>query len=172
MTADAAKKVGRPSKFNETLSEKIIALAAEGKTNKEIADFVGISEKTLSNWKRDNQEFLLSLKEAKDAADDLVEASLFHRAVGYSHPAVMALRNSDGSETLVDIEKHYPPDTTAAIFWLKNRRPESWRDVQNLEHSGRDGLPIRVQALTRSQIEGAVTKLIDGAVKEEEEPFE
>lgn len=107
--------MGRPSKFNENLTQKILELAEQGKTIQEIADFVGIGETTLRVWMTDKLEFRVALKEARDAADQLVEASLYRRAVGY---------------------KDLAPDTTAAIFWLKNRRPHEWRDQSHVVHGG------------------------------------
>ena len=79
---------------------------------------------------------LLALGTAKEVLDERIERSLAHRALGYSHPAVKFMTVSDehGShiERLEYIE-HYPPDTAAMCFWLKNRRPDRWRDVQNIE---------------------------------------
>jgi len=64
-----------------------------------------------------------------------VVESLYHRATGYSHPDVV-VTSYQGDVTLTEIEKHYPPDATSMIFWLKNRQPKQWRDKQELEHSG------------------------------------
>jgi hypothetical protein len=75
---------------------------------------------------------------AKSVADDRTERSLYMRANGYSHPAVKFMTVSDEHgthiETLHYIE-HYPPDSTALCFWLKNRRPDRWRDTQNIDHA-------------------------------------
>lgn len=71
-------------------------------------------------------EFSEALKEAKDAADDLVVASLFKRAVGFSMPETKVFCDKDGNITTHDMIKHYAPDTTAAIFWLKNRKRVEW----------------------------------------------
>jgi len=68
-----------------------------------------------------------------------VERSLYHRAVGYSHDAVkiLTVARGDGRSEVVQVPyvEHYPPDTTAAIFFLKNRRPDRWRDTQNIDHA-------------------------------------
>ena len=73
-----------------------------------------------------------SLKVGKDIPDQNVERSLYQRAIGYSHPDV-DIRVVDGDVVQTEIVKHYPPDTTAAIFWLKNRKPKDWRDKQEVE---------------------------------------
>ena len=54
----------------------------------------------------------------------------------------MHISNYQGQVTLTPIIKHYPPDTTAAIFWLKNRKTDQWRDKQDVEHSGSVGVTI------------------------------
>src|SRR5690606_12689348 len=89
-------------------------------------------------------EFLESLTRGKAQADARVAEALFHRAIGYSHPDVH-VSNFQGQVTLTPLTKHYPPDTTAAIFWLKNRSRENWRDKQDVEHSGEvKGAPVIV----------------------------
>jgi len=82
------KKNGRPSTFSEALWLKLVELAQSGKTDIEIAKAANIPLSTLSYWKAKNDKFLEALKEAKSIADMMVEASLFQRACGYSHPAV------------------------------------------------------------------------------------
>lgn len=147
---------GRPSKFNESLREKILELAKSGKTIEQIADIVGVTPRTIYNWQGKHRDLFHALKEAKQVADDLVEASLFARAVGYSHPEVKVFCDKgDVIEHLV--QKHYPPDVTAAIFWLKNRRPEEWREKQ----PGEDDKTVTVQG------ELKVTKVdLDDRVKQ------
>ena len=112
-------------------------LGADGLTDKEIAKLFGVTEQTLNNWKRKFPMFFVSLKAGKAQADDKVEAALYQRAVGYSAPDVH-ISNHQGSVTMTPIIKHYPPDTTAQIFWLKNRKPDKWRDHQdhNLDVTG------------------------------------
>lgn len=131
--SDKPRRRGHPSLFDDpTVREKVIELAAEGKTDQQIADLIGVSRRTLQLWKTKDWEFLLSLKRAKSIADDVVEASLFRRATGYSHKAVKFLQH-EGVVMKEEYIEHYPPDTTAAIFWLKNRRPKKWRDKQHVE---------------------------------------
>ena len=72
---------------------------------------------------------------AKEVADERVGRALYHRAIGYSHPAVkivtVALGNNAGSKVVrEEYTEHYPPDTAAICFWLKNRQPDRWRDIQ------------------------------------------
>lgn len=119
--------MGRPTKFNISLSAKIAALYGAGKTDKQVADAIGVAVRTLQYWKASQPEFLHSLKEGKDVADELVVSSLFRRATGYTHPEEKIFQ-FEGRVVRAKTSKHYPPDVTAAIYWLKNRRPEEWRD--------------------------------------------
>lgn len=122
-------KRGRPSSLKPETIEQARKLAELGATDREMADFFKVDERTLYRWKLDDPEFCQALKLGKEAADDRVEKSLYHRALGYSHPAVKIF-NDEGEPLIVDYIEHYPPDTTAAIFWLKNRRRTEWRDSQ------------------------------------------
>jgi len=120
------KKVGRPSKFKPDFLEKATAMARRGATNAEIADVFGISESTFYLWLQKNSEFSDTLKEAKDFADDLVEAALFKRATGFSVPETKVFMTKSGEIVTHEMIKHYAPDTTAQIYWLKNRRRDKW----------------------------------------------
>lgn len=130
-------KVGRPSKYQDQFPEQAFKLCLLGATDAEMADFFEVSEATVNNWKQQHPEFLEALKRGKQEADAQVAQSLYRRALGYSHKAVKIVADAkSGQEHIVPYTERYPPDTTAAIFWLKNRRPDLWRDKQNIEHSG------------------------------------
>jgi DNA-binding XRE family transcriptional regulator len=114
-----------------------------GATDKELADFFGVSEQTLNAWKQAHPAFLESLKAGKEMADSMVADRLFKRATGYEHEAVKIVADAKtGQEHIVPYVERYPPDTTACIFWLKNRQRGKWRDRIDNEHTGRDGAPI------------------------------
>ncbi|MBC8488611.1 MAG: hypothetical protein H8D45_21505 [Bacteroidetes bacterium] len=125
---------GRPSKFNTIPLKEIEKLSGYGFTDEQIADVFDICVATLKNYKQ-NPKFLAALKKGKEKADNYVVGSLFHRAIGYSHPEVQ-LFCYKGKIVQKEIMKHYPPDPTAMIFWLKNRQPANWRDRTEIEHSG------------------------------------
>ena len=127
---------GRPSKYDPKLVQQAEKLAKLGATDREVADFFEVAESTVSLWKVQHPEFSEALKVGKDSADERVIQSLYRRALGYSHDATKIAVNSQGEITQVPFVEHYPPDTTAAIFWLKNRRRDEWRDKQEIEHSG------------------------------------
>lgn len=123
------KPMGRPTDFNQKIAHIICELAKEGKTEAEIAATVGIHVNTLYLWKTKHKEFMWALKDSKHTADELVEASLFRKACGYSHDAVKHVV-INGSIEEIDYVEHYPPSDVAAIFWLKNRKPDQWREKQ------------------------------------------
>ncbi len=122
-----AKAMGRPSKYRPEFVEQAKKLCRLGATDLEIADFFGITVRTLFNWKNEHDDFFHALNESKTIPDERVERSLFHRAIGYEHDEV-DIRVIDHQIVKTQIRKYYPPDTTACIFWLKNRRPDLWRD--------------------------------------------
>lgn len=137
---------GRISSYLPEYDEQAKKLCLLGHTDKEIADFFEVSEQTLNSWKTKYPSFLESLKDGKDRADYNVAEKLYHRAMGYSHEAVKIVADAKtGAQHIVPYTEHYPPDTVAAIFWLKNRQKAHWRDKQDHEHSGPDGEAIPFQ---------------------------
>jgi hypothetical protein len=129
---------GRPSDYGRVDLDQARILAEKGFTDQELADFFGVVRSTISLWKKEHPEFSDALKLGKEAADRKVERSLFERATGYSHPDTH-FSAYEGIVTETPTTKVYPPDTTAAIFWLKNRKPDEWRDRQEV-HDDRLGL--------------------------------
>lgn len=123
--------------------EQAKKLCRLGATDKELADFFGVSEQTINAWKAKHPVFLESLKEGKLLSDSRVANALFSRAIGYSHPEDKIL-NDNGSPMVVPTIKHYPPDPTACIFWLKNRRPDSWREKPDQYGSDDNAEPVKV----------------------------
>lgn len=150
MSDEAAKpKMGRPTKFKVAFVAQASKLAALGATDREAAEFFEVDEATLYRWKHEHADFCEALKVGKETADARVEQSLYRRATGYAHDAVKIAVNADGKITEVPYVERYAPDTTAAIFWLKNRRPAEWRDVKAQEISGPNGEPVQVQRIER-----------------------
>lgn len=121
------KKNGRPSAFRDHFPELVRVYAMLGMTDREMSEKLGVSEQTFNTWKKNKPGFLESLNAGKAPADATVAAKLFERACGYSHPHT-DIKVIDNGIVKTEITKHYPPDTTAIIFWLKNRRPDLWRD--------------------------------------------
>lgn len=122
---------GRPTKYNSKFHPKLIALlAAQGLTDEQMAKELEITTATLYTWYNKHKDFLEAKKRGKEHPDDLVEAAVFKKATGYRYT-----EESTSRDGIVSLEKQAHADTTAAIFWLKNRRPEKWRDKQEIAHT-------------------------------------
>jgi hypothetical protein len=115
------------------MNKQVYKLCLLGATDKQIADFFDVDESTITRWKQSEPEFCTSLKAGKEDADATIAQSLFHRAKGYVAPDIITAQKDGIITDIKEVEKHYPPDTTAAIFWLKNRQPKNWRDKQEVE---------------------------------------
>lgn len=133
---------GRPTKYNPVYH--IImgeSLARNGLTNEQIAEKMEVATSTMTLWMKEYPLFSDAIRKGREEPDDLVEKSLFRLATGYRHcvqkPMVVSVGNNAGSEVqIVDFEEAIAPNPTAMIFWLKNRRPEKWRDKQEIEQVG------------------------------------
>lgn len=127
-------EVGRPSKYHPAMVTTARLMTERGAVDADIAQALGIVLSTLYLWKSQHPEFSDALKRGKEVADDMVENALFRRALGYTHDAVkiMTVSVGDGCSEVREVPfvEHYPPDTAAAFIWLKNRRPDKWRDKQ------------------------------------------
>ena len=134
---------GRPSKYKPEFAETARKVCALGATDQEIADVLDVEVRTIYRWKHEHDAFCQALKTGKDVADERVERSLFQRAIGYEQDEVKIFMPANASAPVyAEFRAKIAPDTTAAIFWLKNRRPDQWRDKAALEHTGADGAPL------------------------------
>lgn len=102
-----------------------------------------ISTSTFVLWQQNYPEFSIAIKEAREKADEIVEQSLYRMAKGYEHEVEKPMVVGDGlGESHVEIVKYterLAPNTTAMIFWLKNRKPKEWRDKQEIGVTDKDG---------------------------------
>lgn len=121
------------------------AWARDGLTDEDIAKKIGINRATLYEWKKKFPHINDALKKGKEVVDVIVENALLKKALGYNAIVKKAIkvkkpyfddegRRIDAEEVVVvEEEIHVPADTTAQIFWLKNRKPKTWRDKQEAE---------------------------------------
>lgn len=143
--ADENRKAGRPTKFQDAFVEQARKLAALGATDREVAEFFDVTERTLNRWKHEHEGFCQSLKIGKETADQRVEQALYRRALGYMQDDTH-FSSYEGNVTQTAYVKQVPPDTTAAIFWLKNRKPTEWREKMDIEHGLTNALAERLLA--------------------------
>lgn len=114
---------------------RLEAWARDGLTDEQLAAKIGITATTLYDWKNRYPVISEALKRGKEVVDVEVENALLKRAMGYEYTETRTETADDGTVKTIVMQKTMPPDTTAQIFWLKNRRPAVWRDKQQVEHS-------------------------------------
>lgn len=123
--------MGRPTKYKEEYDEQTFHLCLLGATDKDLASAFDVEEQTINNWKKDFPSFFESIKRGKVEADARVANALYEKATG--------------------------GDTTAMIFWLKNRRQSDWRDKQDLN------IEAKIESETDEQLTARLTQLIGKA---------
>lgn len=106
---------------------RLTGWAGDGLSNEQIAANIGINPDTLYEWKSKYSEIAEALKKGKEVADYEVENALFRRATGYDYTEER-VEIEGRKRKVVQTVKHVVPDTAAAFIWLKNRRPDKWRD--------------------------------------------
>lgn len=115
--------------------------ARDGLTDEQLAQKMGIATGTLYEWKKSYPEISDALKRGKEVVDIEVENALLKRALGYDYTEERVEISEKDGRKVTQITKHIAADTTAQIFWLKNRRPDKWRDKPMPTAEG-DGVTI------------------------------
>lgn len=131
---------GRPTKYRDEFAEQAVALCQHGFTDQELADFFGCDISTLYRWKVSHPDFRDAIKCAGEVADDRVERSLYQKAIGYEQEATKVFMPAGAGEPVyAKIRERVSADTASAIFWLKNRRKDKWRDKSEMGLTDPDG---------------------------------
>jgi len=116
---------GRPTLYKPEYAERARAHCLLGATNAGLADEFEVAPRTIDNWIANIPEFAAAVREGRAVADARVARSLYERAVGYEHTVEQTVLHR-GEERKLTNTVHYPPDTGACIFWLRNRQPRYW----------------------------------------------
>jgi hypothetical protein len=124
--ANKKRPAHRPSAYRKEYAAIAHRHCLLGATDADLAAAFSVSEKTINTWKQVHPEFLQSLKRGKTEADAVIAESLFNRAKGFRQKAVKIF-NTDEGTIEHEYQEYYPPETAAAIFWLKNRQPGRFR---------------------------------------------
>lgn len=163
--------MARPSLYSEELNERAEQLARLGATDAEIAEAIGVHEATIYEWKNKFPKFSEAIKRGKIPADCEVANALFTKATGSEWVEEQAIKvksvkyengkrvSEDERVEVVEVTRRAPPDTTAGIFWLKNRRSQDWRDKRDIEVT-----PSR----TEEEIDADIRSLLAGFAVEAE----
>jgi hypothetical protein len=146
------KQVGRKSAFKNKFIELVFKYALLGATDVEMAGFFGVSERTFNTWKRSYPEFLQSIKKGKAIADANVASKLYSRAIGYDYEEIHVEKKGRKVVSRKTLNKYMAPETTAQIFWLKNRQPDKWRDRIDNNISGDITLKSRLDDLSDEEL--------------------
>lgn len=117
--------------------------ARSGLTDEQLAHNMGIATSTLYEWKKRYPEISESLKSNKEIADIAVENALYKRAIGYQYTET----TKEAGKVVKTVVKEVVPDTTAQIFWLKNRQPERWRDKQEVQNTGNMDFNVNIKVV-------------------------
>ena len=131
---------GRPSKYESHVKPKLLlieAWARDGVIEAEICKNLDVGKDAFIEYKKLYPELTEALKNGREVIDTMVENALLKAAMGYEYN-----EEAVGKDGVYDLRKYAHPNTTALIFWLKNRKPKQWRDKQEIEHSGETGVRI------------------------------
>lgn len=123
------------------------AWARDGLTDEQIALKMGINVATLYRYKQSYCEICDALKKGKEIVDIQVENALFKRAMGYEYEETKIIISEKDGKRVETVKKQMPPDTTAQIFWLKNRKPEKWRDRVEVQNNDNDQVKQFIEAM-------------------------
>lgn len=152
--------MSRPEKWKDEFLAVAKGACELGATDQELADMLNVSVRTIYNWRASKPEFANALIVGKDVADERVERSLYQKAIGYEQDEVKIFMPAGAAEPVyAPFRAKIAADTTAAIFWLKNRRAADWRDKQ--EHDVNHGLQDSLAALLQ-EIDGKSKGLPNG----------
>jgi hypothetical protein len=136
MSEEEKSKGGRPVKYDKKFCNTVRRGCLLGATDEELAEMLNIAVSTFYEWKNKYKEFSEAINEGKEKADSQVADALFKRAIGYSHMDTKFATHEGMITDQKEFRKHYAPDPTACIFWLKNRQRGKWKDKQEHEHTG------------------------------------
>lgn len=130
--------MSRYDRYIKGREEEIKAYLRGGADNKTLAAKLGIGLTTFKKILKENPEMGVWIQESKEKADLAVEAALYKRAIGFefeeTHTEVRVNPDGSGQTTYVrKVKKQVVPDTTAQIFWLKNRQKDKWSDRLNVD---------------------------------------
>ncbi len=147
----AKKKGGRKSKYHTHVEPRLIEVegwARDGLIDEQIAKNLGVAYSTFKTYINKFPALSAALKKGKAVVDIEVENALLKRALGYQYEEV----TYEFGEETKRVVKEVQPDTTAQIFWLKNRKPHAWRDKQDIEHSGKTETTINMTNLSEEEL--------------------
>lgn len=172
MTTTTNEKPGRKSPYQPEFAELARKVCLLGATDEQLGEVLKVSRRTILNWRKQHPDFDAAIAAGKDEADARVADALYQRALGFSHPDE-EIKIVANEVVRVPTVKRYPPDTVSCIFWLKNRRPDLWRDKHEVAHQDDRDKEMATIAELDALYEKAMVKMKSEQerVKREREPL-
>jgi len=146
---------GRPTKYDPKFAKIAQSMCKLGATDAEVADALDVAVSTIWRWSSTIPEFCSALKVGKEQNDDRAEVTLFKRAMGYEYKSEKIFQ-FQGEPVIVPYTEHVQPDVTALIFWLKNRRPDKWRQQPEAQPADSDQTiqTVRIEVVNADHSKG------------------
>jgi len=152
------KKLGRPLAFKPEYIDRAAAMYRHGSIDEEVATSLGVALSTLYKWKAEISEFSEAVRQAREVVTDKVEAAYYNRAIGCKVPAIH-FTNFEGEVIQTPFMEYYPPDPNACIGWLKANRPQKYREVTRMEHSGKVSHSANIEDMSAEELAAAKERL-------------
>ena len=141
----ATAKRGPKPKYDPVFAGHARRLCMMGATMQELADYFGVARCTIATWSAQYPDFGQAVAEGRLAADSVIAERLYDKAKGYEAEAERLVQ-IDGEWRPVSYTRRLAPDTQACIFWLRNRRPQNWRERVEHRHVDVDKFLARLEA--------------------------
>jgi len=142
---------GRPALYKDEYVKLAYNYCLLGATDADLAHYFEVEETTVNNWKIAHVDFFESIKKGKVEADAKVAKSLYKRAIGYDQKTDKIFQ-FQGEPVVVPTIDHIQPDTTAQIFWLKNRQPAKWRDKIEIDQNITGDFAININVVSMQDL--------------------
>jgi hypothetical protein len=162
---------GHPSDYRPVFAKLAAKMAKLGALDTDFAEAFGVSTRTIERWRATIPEFCRAIKTEQEGATNHVVRSLFHRACGYTVEVRKAFYDKNSGNVLQGVEdQHFPPDTGAAAFWLKNKRPAEWRDRREIDISGNVSVTVSIDLAGPSSAPAVIdqTAVIEASASDSE----
>ena len=142
---------GRPTKYHDGIPDLAFKFSLLGAKDEELCEYLDISLDTYHKWKEKHKKFSEAIKDGKGLCDANVALSLYRKACGYEREEeelkIVSIGNGQSEVQRHKILKWYPPDTTAASFWLRNRRSAVFKDRHEITGADGESISITIEAV-------------------------
>ncbi len=143
-------KIHGNTKLTKEIKTGIAKLLGRGYSQVQVGKILGVSQSTINRWVAFNPDLRIDIKLQEQLATDMVERAMFDKATGnvVTHERKIEFDVNTGHEKTTEYkEKTHPPDTASSIFWLKNKRPDQWKDRHEIYNDGTIAHDVRLQLL-------------------------